>query len=149
MSEFKVIEEKNLKNTETNVNELVLYKQVDLVNTILKNEEEIFELKAEEQKISNKRKFLESKLNIFKEEVKSVLEENGIEKLETEIGKISIRQNPISVDVEDIEKVPNEYKIIKTTVSVDKKKIIDNFKATGEVIDGIKLNLTNTSLQVK
>lgn len=149
MSEFKIIEENELKNTEINVNELVLYKQVDLVNTILKNEEEIAELKAEEQKISNKRKFLESKLNAFKEEVKSVLEENGIEKLETEIGKISIRQNPISVDVEDMEKVPNEYKVIKTTVSVDKKKIIDNFKATGEVIDGIKLNLTNTSLQVK
>ena len=53
------------------------------------------------------------------------------------------------MEVVYIEKVPNEYKIIKTTVSVDKKKITDNFKATGEVIDGIKLNLTNTSLQVK
>ena len=146
MSEFKIVEENKLI---LDVKELVLKKQVDLVNTILSKEQEITELKAEEQKISNKRKYLENQLNNFKEEVKSILEENGIEKLETEVGKISIRQNPISVEVEDIEKVPNEYKIIKTTVSVDKKKITDNFKATGEVIDGIKLNLTNTSLQVK
>lgn len=146
MSEFKIVEEKSLM---ADVKELVFKKQVDLVNTILSKEQEITELKAEEQRISNKRKYLESQLNNFKEEVKSVLEENGIEKLETEVGKISIRQNPISVEVVDIEKVPNEYKIVKTTVSVDKKKITDNFKTTGEVIDGIKLNLTNTSLQVK
>ena len=132
-----------------NINELVFQKQIDVVNTILSKENEISELKAEEQKISAKRKYIESQLNNFKEKVKSVLEENNIEKIETEVGKILIRKNPISIEVEDIEKVPDEYKTVKTVVSVDKKKITDNFKATGELIEGIKINTENTSLQVK
>ena len=132
-----------------NLSELIFKKQNDLVNTILKKENEIAQLKAEEQKISAKRKFIESQLNKFKEEVKEVLEEHSIEKIETEIGKIQVRKNPISIDIIDIEKVPAEYKIVKTTVSVDKKKVIENFKATGELIEGLKINTDNTSLQVK
>lgn len=131
------------------IKELVFKKQFDLVNTILAKEQEITTLKAEEQKISNKRKFAETQLNNFKEEVKKVLEENGIEKIETEAGKISVRQNPISIDVVDIEKVPDEYKSTKITVTVDKKKITDNFKTTGELVEGVVINTQNTSLQVK
>lgn len=131
------------------IKELVLKKHIDLINTILSKENEISELKAEEQKISAKRKFIESQLNNFKENVKNVLEENGVEKIETEVGKILVRKNPISIEVEDIEKVPDEYKVVKTVVSVDKKKITENFKETGELIDGVKINTENTSLQVK
>ena len=131
------------------INELVFKKQVDLINTILSKESEISQLKAEEQKLSTKRKFIEAQLDKFKTEVKNVLEEKGIEKIETEIGKIQVRKNPISIDVEDIEKVPDEYKVVKTVVSVDKKKVADNFKATGELIEGLKINTENTSLQVK
>lgn len=140
-----------MMNNELNldVKELVLKKQFDLVNTILAKEQEITTLKAEEQKISNKRKFAETQLDKFKEEVKKVLEANGIEKIETEAGKISVRQNPISIDVVDIEKVPDEYKSTKITVTVDKKKITDNFKATGELVEGVVINTQNTSLQVK
>lgn len=131
------------------IKELVFKKQIDLINTILSKENEISELKSEEQKVSNKRKFLENQLNIFKNQIKGILEENGIEKIETEIGKIQVRKNPISIEVEDIEKVPDEYKVVKTVVSVDKKKVTDNFKATGELIEGLKINTENTSLQVK
>lgn len=132
-----------------NINELVFKKQVDLINTILSKENEISQLKAEEQKLSTKRKFMEAQLDKFKTEVKNVLEENGVEKIETEVGKILVRKNPISIEVEDIEKVPDEYKVVKTVVSVDKKKITENFKETGELIDGVKINTENTSLQVK
>ena len=131
------------------IKELVFKKQIDLINTILSKENEISELKSEEQKVSNKRKFLENQLNTFKNQIKNILEENGIEKIETEIGKIQVRKNPISIEVEDIEKVPDEYKVVKTVVSVDKKKVTDNFKATGELIEGLKINTENTSLQVK
>ena len=130
-------------------NDLVFKKQVELVNLILQKENEISQLKSEEQKITAKRKFIESQLESFKEKVKNILQENGIDKIETEVGKIQVRKNPISIEVEDIEKVPDEYKIVKTTVSVDKKKVADNFKETGELIDGLRINTENTSLQVK
>ena len=132
-----------------NINELVFKQQANLVNTILEKENEITRLKKEEQSLSAKRKFEEKKFEKFKEKIKNILEENGIDKFETEVGTIQVRKNPISIEVEDIEKVPDEYKVVKTTVSVDKKKVTDNFKATGELIEGLKINTENTSLQVK
>lgn len=132
-----------------NINELVFKQQANLVNTILEKENEITRLKKEEQSLSAKRKFEESRLEKFKEKIKNILEENGIDKFETEVGTLQVRKNPISIEVEDIEKVPDEYKVVKTTVSVDKKKVTDNFKATGELIEGLKINTENTSLQVK
>ena len=129
--------------------DLVLKKQTDLINMILKKENEISELKVAEQKMSTQRKYMENQLSNFKEKVKGILEENGIEKIETEVGKIQVRLNPISVEVEDIEKVPDEYKTIKIVVNVDKKKVADNFKETGELIDGVKINLGNTRLEIK
>lgn len=132
-----------------NINELVFKQQANLVNTILEKENEITRLKKEEQTLSAKRKFEESRLEKFKEKIKNILEENGIDKFETEVGTLQVRKNPISIEVEDIEKVPDEYKVVKTTVSVDKKKVTDNFKSTGELIEGLKINTENTSLQVK
>lgn len=133
----------------TDINEMIFNKQVDLVNLVLSKEQEIYELKKQEQEISNKRKYIEAQLEKFKNNVKNILEENGIEKIETEVGKISIRQNPISVNIEDENLIPNEFKQLVQTIKIDKKGIIDYFKKTGEIVDGVKMNTQNTSLQVK
>ena len=135
--------------TVIDINEMIFNKQVDLVNLVLSKEQEIYELKKQEQEISNKRKYNEAQLEKFKDNVKTILEVNGIEKIETEVGKISVRQNPISVEIEDENKIPAEFKQLVQTIKVDKKRIIDYFKQTGEIIDGVKMNTQNTSLQVK
>lgn len=92
---------------------------------------------------------VKSQLDNFKEYVKQNMEVLGIEKIETDLGKISIVKNPISVEVIDEYKIPAEYKEAVTTVKVDKKKIADNFKATGELIDGVKIHTDNKSLRIK
>lgn len=133
----------------TDINEMIVNKQVDLVNLFLSKEQEIYELKKQELEISNKRKYIEAQVENFKNNVKNILEENGIEKIETEVGKISIRQNPISVDIEDEKIVPDEFKQVVQTIKIDKKAIIDYFKKTGEIVNGVKINTQNTSLQIK
>ena len=135
--------------TVIDINEMIFNKQVDLVNLVLSKEQEIYELKKQEQEISNKRKYNEAQLEKFKDNVKTILEVNGIETIETDVGKISVRQNPISVEIEDENKIPAEFKQLVQTIKVDKKRIIDYFKQTGEIIDGVKINTQNTSLQVK
>lgn len=92
---------------------------------------------------------VKSQLENFKEYVKENMELLGIEKIETELGKISIAKNPISVEVLNEDIIPDEYKEIVTTVKVDKKKIADNFKATGEIIDGVKIHTENKSIRIK
>ena len=45
--------------------------------------------------------------------------------------------------------VPDEFKTIITTTKIDKTKIKDNFKETGEIPEGVKINTENTRLQIK
>ena len=106
-------------------------------------------MKNEEKRISEQRKALENRLVNFKEYVKECMEKNGFTKIETTLGTLSIAKNPISVEIVNEEEVPNEYKKEVVTTKIDKKAIADNFKATGEIIAGVKMNTQNTSLRVK
>ena len=51
------------------------------------------------------------------------MEAMGIEKIETGAGKLQIAKSPISVDIIDVESIPDEYKQVVTEIKVDKKKI--------------------------
>lgn len=128
---------------------LVINSHNELVNMFLEEENEISNLKKQEMEISNKRKFKEKRLEDYKAQLQDIFKENGIEKIQTEAGTISVRLNPISVVVDNIEEVPQEFIVEKVTKSVDKKKVADYFKETGEVIKGLTIQTDNTSLQIK
>jgi len=130
------------------IKDLVLKNQNNLMNILLSTEDEIYKLKSQEREISSKRKYLEVQYLILKEKIKQVLEENEISKIETESGKLTIRKNPISVEIIDESLIPNKYKKLIQTIQVDKKEIINDFKETGELIEGVKINSQNTSLQI-
>lgn len=106
-------------------------------------------MKTEEKRISEQRKALENKLDNFKQYVKECMEQNGIKKIETGLGIISIAKNPISIEIENEEEVPDEFKTVITTTKIDKTKIKDSFKETGEIPDGVRINTENTRLQIK
>ena len=106
-------------------------------------------MKTEEKRISEQRKALENRLVNFKEYVKECMEKNGFTKIETTLGTLSIAKNPISVEIVNEDEVPNEYKKEVVTTKIDKKAIADNFKATGEIVAGVKMNTQNTSLRIK
>ena len=69
-----------------------------------------------------------------------------VDKIETPLIKISFRKSE-SVEVENVNKLPNEYKVIKLTETADKLKIKDVIKA-GETIEGCYLK-TNRNIQIK
>lgn len=106
-------------------------------------------MKNEEKRISEQRKALENRLVNFKEYVKECMEKNGFTKIETTLGTLSIAKNPISVEIVNEDEVPNEYKKEVVTTKIDKKAIADNFKVTGEIVAGVKMNTQNTSLRIK
>ena len=106
-------------------------------------------MKEEEERISSDRKILENRLKNFKEYVKNCMENNGIQKVETSLGSLTIAKSPISIEVVDEEKIPDEYKTEVISIKVDKKKIADNFKNTGELISGVEIHTNNTNLRIK
>ena len=148
MSQEEMTEE-DKKKVEKELIELLQQKSQNIIGYTKNIELTIEAMKTEERRISEQRKVLENKLDNFKQYVKECMEQNGIKKIETGLGTISIAKNPISIEIENEEKVPDEFKTVITTTKIDKTKIKDNFKETGEIPDGVKINIENTRLQIK
>ena len=106
-------------------------------------------MKEEEKRIADNRKALENKVTKFKEYVKECMENNGFSKIETELGTLSIAKNPASVEIINEDEVPSEFKQEVVTVKIDKTKIKNNFKDTGEIPAGVNTVTTNTNLRIK
>ena len=67
-------------------------------------------------------------------------------KIETSIGKLSVRTSKTVEVSADVNTLPEQYKRVKTTVEADKKALKDAIKA-GEHIDGVEL-IENYSLGI-
>ena len=106
-------------------------------------------MKVEEERIKANRKSLENKLARFKDYVKSCMESMNTTKIETSVGTLSIAKNPLSIEILNEDAVPNKYKKEVVEIKIDKKAIADDFKSTGEMLDGVKYNTSNTSLRIK
>lgn len=106
-------------------------------------------MKEEETRISTNRKILENRLEQFKKYVKECMEGNGINKIETDLGTLSIARSPMSIEIVNEEEIPDEYKEVIFTTKVDKKKIAEAFKSTGELIEGVEIHTDNTNLRIK
>ena len=106
-------------------------------------------MKGEEKRLSDRRKSLENMLVRYKDYVKECMEANSFTKIETGLGTLSIAKNPISVVIENEDAVPNDFKTEVKTIKIDKTKIKDNFKETGEIPDGVRILTDNYSLRIK
>ena len=106
-------------------------------------------IKNEEKRLADNRKSLEKKLENFKIYVKECMIRNNLPKIETTLGTISLAKNPISVEITDETLVPNKYKIQEITTKIDKKSILNDFKETGEIVEGIKIISDKMNLRIK
>ena len=106
-------------------------------------------MKIEEKRILDQRKVLENRITKFKEYVKECMEKNNLFKITTELGTLNVVKNPPSVEIINEDEIPNEYKTQIITTKIDKTKIKDNFKKTGEIPAGVNINTQNTSLRIK
>lgn len=132
--------------------ELTLLLQQKSQNTIgyIRNIELTIEaMKNEEKRISEQRKALENKLERFKDYVKECMESNGFSKIDTGLGSLTIAKNPMSVEIENEDEIPSEFKQEIVTTKIDKTAIKNHFKETGEIIPGIKIVDDKTSLRIK
>ena len=100
---------------------------------------------AEIKRLQDYKKSVSNRIDRYKTYVKDNMQVLGLNKIETELGTISIAKSPISVEIVDEDKIPAEYKTIVQTIKVDK----NNFKSTGELIEGVNIITNNTNLRIK
>lgn len=145
-------EEMTLEDKQKIEEELTLLLQQKSQNTIgyIRNIELTIEaIKTEEKRFSEKRKTLENKLEKFKGYVKECMENNGFSKIDTGLGSLTIAKNPMSVEIENENEIPAEFKQEIVTTKIDKTAIKNHFKETGEIIPGTIIVDDKTSLRIK
>nr|DAW29067.1 MAG TPA: resistance protein [Caudoviricetes sp.] len=74
----------------------------------------------------------------LKRNVQNALVMTGARKVETSIGAWSMRKNPPKCVITDAESVPVEFLIPKPP-EVNKKAILDQYKETGEIPEGVDI----------
>ena len=133
-------------------NELALELQNKSSNIIgyIKNSESLLEaMKTEEKRLSDMRKQGEKKLDKFYQYVKENMERLGLVEIPTELGKLKITKNPMSIEIENEDEIPSEFKKEVITTQIDKTAIKNHFKDTGELVPGIRIIDNKTSLRIK
>ena len=101
------------------------------------------------KRLQDLKKTEQNGLDRFKQYVKDNMERLGIEKIGTELGTLSIAKNPMSVEIENENEIPNEFKQEVVTIKVDKTAIKNHFKETGELVPGVIIIDNKTSLRIK
>ena len=149
LMENEEISQEDKEKIESELNMLLQKKSKTVIRYAKNIDLTISAMKKKEKRIADNRKALENKLDRFKEYLKECMEKNGISKIETELGTLSIIKNPTSIEVINQDAIPDEYLRVKTQIEVDKTKIKKTLKETGEVPDGIRIVNNNTRLDIK
>lgn len=116
----------------------------------IKNSEYLLDsIKAEKKRLDDMEKIGNRKLDRFKQYVLENMEKLRIKEIPTELGKMSVARNPMSVEIDNEDEVPEQFKQVVVTTKVDKTAIKNHFKETGEVIPGVRIVDDKTSLRIK
>lgn len=149
LMEQEEISEEDKKKIEEELTVLLQQKSQNIIGYARNTELMINVMKEEERRLAENRKSLENQLTKFKEYVKECMERNNITKIDTGLGSLTIAKNPVSIEIINKDEIPEEYKTEVVTIKIDKTKIKDNFKETGEIPNGVNILTNNTNLRIK
>lgn len=112
-------------------------KAISIAAFIMNMEADVKAIKEAENRLSERRKKIESKIEWFKKYLSENMLRTGILKIECPYYKVSLQDNPWSVQVIDESMIPEKYKTIETITKIDKNAI----KSDGGC-DGVTLGRT-------
>lgn len=137
------------KELEKELTGLLHEKSQNIIGYMRNIELTIEAMKSEEKRISEQRKALENRLTKFKEYVKECMKQGGFTKIDTGLGSLAIVKNPMSIEIENEDEIPNDFKQEIITTKIDKVAIKKHVKETGEIIPGVIIVDDKTSLRIK
>lgn len=154
---LQVLQEKDIEEMseeekaelEQKLEELLVQKSGSVIKFIQNLQSNVDAIKNEEKRLKEVRQYLENRQGKFQEYVMKCMDKIGAKEIITESGIIRTRNNPLSVEIVDEDKVPNKYKKQVVETKIDKNAIKSDFKATGEMLEGIKYVTNKKSLNIK
>lgn len=116
-------------------------KAENYIRIIKTKEAEADGFKKEADRLTAKRQAAENVAKRLKQAMLDAMKLAGKMELPTSIGKWMVQANPVSCEVLDIDKVPQEWHI-KCDDKIDKAGLIKHYKMTGELVDGCEFKQT-------
>lgn len=106
-------------------------------------------IKAEEERLANRRKSLENRAANLKSRLQQMMEITGKIKFKTELFSFGIQKNPAAVVIDEqyIENIPEEY-LIRQDPKIDRAKLKEDLKA-GKDLEGIAHLEQTESLRIR
>ena len=123
-------------------------KSTGIVAVVRNLESNIAAIDTEIKRLQELKRLKQNNITRLKDYTKECMNIQGIKKLETNLGNISIRKTPASVKILDETKIPLEYLNVKQVTSIDKKTLLDDLK-DGLILEGIAELSQGTSLTIK
>ena len=107
-------------------------------------------IKTEEDRLLKRRQAISSNIEWLKNYILVEMLATGILKIKRDVVTVSVQDNPPSVELIDLEQVPEEYvKIIPEVKVLAKTTIAEHFKQTGEIVPGVDMILDKKHVVVR
>ena len=97
--------------------------------------------RAEEKRLAANRRAIENGIERLERNIFESMKATGQASVKTTIGAWKVQKNPWSVTVQDIAKIPARF-LIEQPPTVDKRAMLDEFKQSGEIFDGVQIAQT-------
>ena len=124
--------------------EVELSDKVENIAKFIKNlEAERDAFKKESDRLATKAKSFDNKVTNLKRYLKDNLEVAGVDKVKGNLFTVSLRNNPISLDLSSEQHIPMEFKRTPEPV-VNKRELLKYIKETGETFEGVELKRTRS-----
>lgn len=125
-----------------------LSEKVENIARLIKNfesERDVF--KKEATRLLDKAESFDNKVSNLKRYLQDNLEVAGIDKVKGELFTVSLQNNAMSLDINSIDQIPNEFKRTPEPV-VNKRELLKYIKETGEIFEGVEVRQTR-SLRIR
>lgn len=147
--EIEEMTDEEREQLQDKLKELLIQKSGSVIQFIQNIQSSIDGIKNEEKRLKEARQYLENRQTKFQEYVLKCMENINAKEIITDSGILKVRNNPLSVEVIDEDKIPSKYKKQVMETKIDKIKIKDDFKKTGEIIEGVNYITDKKSLNIK
>lgn len=124
------------------IDESLEAKAESIYYVIRNTESDINGMKAEEERLAEKRKSAENKVRTLKDYLQWSMEQRGERKLKNALFTASIQKNPMSIDVQKPDLIPRRY-YQEQEPKLNKKMLMERIKA-GDEIPGVATKQTES-----
>ena len=137
-----------LKDALADVNEAFEEKAKHILYVMRNLESSIDQCKQEERRLAENRKAMENQLSGIKDYLIMNMAESDIKKVDNGVIKATYVKPKPCLNLTDENIIPDQYKKIKVSSQIEKKKLLDDLK-DGIEIEGAEIGESKASLLIK